>query len=148
MLLRMGFLRALHVAGAAFMVGGVSVQVLLRPSAGRASNSARKALYDLAWRIEVMLVMVGSGILLVTGVVLWVGERIKPLTGWLLLGVLLYIAAAALDGAFLSPNLRRLRLNAGEGQPAQEADAAALTIQVTSWVLLLVVIFLMTAQPF
>jgi predicted integral membrane protein DUF2269 len=144
----MGLTRAIHVAGAAFMLGGVTVHLLLRPAAGRAAQTAQKALYDLAWRVEVLMVMVGSAVLLVTGIVLWIGERLKLLTGWLLLGALLWIAVSALDGAFLSPNLRRLRLAARNSQPVSAADAAGLTIQAISWVLLLVVVFLMTAKPF
>lgn len=148
MLCAMGLLRAIHVVGAAFMLGGVAAQLLLRPAAARAAVTAQKALYDVAWRIQIAMVVLGSAVLLVTGVLLWVGERFKFLTGWLLLGVLLFVAASALDGAFLSPNLRRLRQAARNGQTVSAADAAALTIQVIAWVLLLVVVFLMTAKPF
>lgn len=144
----MGLTRAIHVAGACFMLGGVTVHLLLRPAAARAAETAQKALYDLAWRVEILMVMVGSAVLLVTGVALWIGERFKLTSGWLLLGFLLYVAVSALDGAFLSPNLRRLRLAARSGQPVSAADAAGLTIQAINWVLLLVVVFLMTARPF
>jgi uncharacterized membrane protein len=144
----MGLTRAIHVAGAAFMLGGVTVHLLLRPFAARAAETAQKALYDLAWRVQMLLVMVGSAVLLVTGIALWIGERFKLSTGWLLLGVLLWVAVSALDGAFLSPNLRRLRLAARSGQPPAAADAAGLSIQAINWVLLLVVVFLMTARPF
>ena len=143
----MGLLRAIHVVAAALLIGGATSQLLVRPAAARAAATAQKALYDLAWRIQIGMVMVGSAALIVTGILLWVGERFKLLTGWLLLGVLLYVAASALDGAFLSPNLRRLRLAARDGQAVSAADAAALTIQVIAWVLLLVVVFLMTAKP-
>jgi uncharacterized membrane protein len=144
----MGVLLALHVIGACFMVGGVTAHLLLRPAAARATQSAQQALYDQAFRIEVAMVNLGSALLLVTGIVLWVVRRLPFLTGWLLLGVLLFLAAAALDGAFLAPNLRRLRLAARSGQPAQPADAAATTVQIISWALLLVVVFLMAARPF
>ena len=76
---------------------------------------------------------------------MWIG-RFKLFTGWLLLGFLLYVAAAGLDGAFLSPNLRRAR-SAVEEAPAP-VGAAAMTIQVVAWFLLVVVVFLMVAQPF
>ncbi|HYM49375.1 MAG TPA: DUF2269 family protein [Candidatus Limnocylindrales bacterium] len=144
----MGLLKAIHVIGATFMVGGMTTLVLLRPFAAGAAEGAQKALYDLAWRIQILMVMVGSSVLLVTGLLLWVSERLKLLTGWLLLGILLYLAASALDGAFLSANLRRLRLAARDGQRVSAADAAALTIQLITWLLLLVVVFLMTARPF
>jgi len=144
----MGLTRAIHVAGAAFMLGGVTVHLLLRPAAARAAETAQKALYDLAWRVQIVMVMVGSAVLLVTGIALWLGERFRLASGWLLLGVLLYVAVSALDGAFLSPNLRRLRLAARSGQPVAAADAAGLTIQAITWFLLLVVVFLMTARPF
>ena len=60
--------------------------------------------------------------------------------------VLLYAAAAGLDGAFLAPNLRRARTTVGEG--SQPVAAAAMTIQLVAWLLLVVVVFLMVAQPF
>lgn len=144
----MGILLTLHVLGAILMVGGITAQLLLRPAAARSAQTAQQALYDLAARIELAMVNLGSALLLITGIVLWVARRLPFLKGWLLLGVLLFLAAAALDGAFLSPNLRRLRLAARSGQATQPADASALTIQVISWALLLAVVFLMTAQPF
>src|SRR5438105_5592672 len=139
-------LKTLHIFGAIFMVGGVTAHVLLRPLATRASNDVRIGLYHLAWRIQVLMVYLGSGLLLVTGVLLWFG-RFKLLTGWLLLGFLLYVAAAGLDGAFLSPNLRRTRASLKTGT-ADAPEPAAATIQVITWFLLAVVVFLMTARPF
>lgn len=146
-------LKTLHVLGAIFLLGGVSAHVLLRPMAARATDVARRALYQFAWRVELALVYVGSALVLLTGVLLWIG-RFPLFTGWLLLGVLLYVAAAGLDGAFLAPNLRRSRAaaedtgpvpaTAGAGSPA----AAAMTIQLVSWLLLVVVVFLMVARPF
>jgi hypothetical protein len=65
----------------------------------------------------------------------------------LLLGFLLYLAAAGLDGAFLSPNLRRTRTALKAGS-ADAPEPAAGTIQVITWFLLAVVVFLMTARPF
>src|SRR5438105_459355 len=126
--------------------GAVTAHVLLRPLATRASNDVRIGLYHLAWRIQVSMVYLGSGLLLVTGVLLWFG-RFKLLTGWLLLGFLLYVAAAGLDGAFLSPNLRRTRASLKTGTPDAPEPAAA-TIQVITWFLLAVVVFLLTALPF
>jgi membrane protein implicated in regulation of membrane protease activity len=67
-------------------------------------------------------------------------------TGWLLLGFLLYAAAAGLDGAFLAPNLRRARNTTGEG--SQSVAAAATTVQFVAWLLLVIVVFLMVAKPF
>jgi hypothetical protein len=89
-------------------------------------------------------VYVGSALVLVTGLLLWVG-RFKLFTGWLVLGVLLFIAAMGLDGAFLAPNLRRARSAAGE---ATTVAGAAMTVQVVAWFLLVVVVFLMVARPF
>src|SRR6266581_405103 len=63
-----------------------------------------------------------------------------------LLGGVLYVAAAGLDGAFLAPNLRRARSAAGEA--SAPVAAAAVTIQLVAWLLLIVVVFLMVAQPF
>ena len=143
----MSILRTLHVYGAIFLLGGVSTQVLLRPLAGSAEVVARKALYDLGWRIQVTLVYSGSALVLVTGLLLWLG-RYKLLTGWLLLGVLLFIAALGLDGAFLSKNLRRTRAALADSTMPETADAAATTIQVVSWFLLAVVVFLMVDRPF
>jgi hypothetical protein len=60
--------------------------------------------------------------------------------------VLLFVAAMGLDGAFLSPNLRRARSAAGEAAPG--IAAAATTVQLVAWLLLVVVVFLMVAQPF
>jgi hypothetical protein len=53
-----------------------------------------------------------------------------------------------LQGAFLAPNLRRLRAAATETGGTQSADAAATTIQVVAWFLLAVVVFLMVDRPF
>jgi len=131
--------RTLHVFGAIFLLGGVSAHALLRPMAARAAGAAQQALYQFAWRVELAMVYTGSAL------VLWIGH-FKPFTGWLLLGFLLYAAAAGLDGAFLAPNLRRARTVAGEG--SQPVAAAAMTIQLVAWLLLVVVVFLMVAQPF
>ncbi len=138
-------LRMLHVLGAIFLVGGVTTHALLRPMTARAGDAVRQALYQLAWRVQVAMVYTGSALVLITGILLWVG-RFKLFTGWLLLGVLLYVAAMGLDGAFLSPNLRRARTRAGEG--SQPVAAAAMTIQLVAWVLLLVVVYLMVTRPF
>jgi len=137
--------RTLHVFGAIFLLGGVSAHALLRPMAARAAGAAQQALYQFAWRVELAMVYTGSALVLITGVLLWIGH-FKPFTGWLLLGFLLYAAAAGLDGAFLAPNLRRARTVAGEG--SQPVAAAAMTIQLVAWLLLVVVVFLMVAQPF
>ncbi len=142
----MAALKTLHIFGAIFMVGGVTAHVLLRPLATHAAMDVRIGLYHLAWRIQVLMVYLGSGLLLITGILLWFG-RFKLITGWLLLGFLLYVAAAGLDGAFLGPNLRRTReaLKAGTAGAPEPASA---TIQVVTWFLLAVVVFLMTARPF
>jgi uncharacterized membrane protein len=137
----------LHVFGAIFLLGGVSAHALLRPMASRADVAGRKALYAFAWRSQLWLVYIGSGLVLLSGLVLWVG-RFELFTGWLLLGVLLFIAAMGLQGAFLAPNLRRLQGDAGESANAESADPAATTIQVVAWFLLAVVVFLMVDRPF
>jgi hypothetical protein len=141
----MPLLKTLHVFGAIFLLGGVSVHALLRPTLAGAADSARQALYDLAWRVELAMVYTGSALVLITGILLWIG-RFKLFTGWLVLGVLLFVAAMGLDGAFLSPNLRRARSAAGEAAPG--IAAAATTVQLVAWLLLVVVVFLMVAQPF
>jgi len=138
-------LKTLHVLGAIFLLGGVSTHVLLRPMASRAADVAQQALYQFAWRVQFALVYTGSALVLVTGLLMWIG-RFKLFTGWLLLGFLLYVAAAGLDGAFLAPNLRRARSAAGEASAS--LAAAAVTIQLVAWLLLVVVVFLMVAQPF
>jgi len=91
----------------------------------QAAEGAQKAFYDFAWRVQLSMVYTGSGLVLITGVLLWFGGHFKLLTGWLLLGLLLYIAAMGLDGAFLSPNLRRARTALAESAAPQTADAAA-----------------------
>ena len=141
----MPVLKTLHVLGAIFLLGGVSTHALLRPMAARAADIAQRTLYQLAWRVQLALVYTGSALVLVTGVLMWVG-RFKLFTGWLLLGFLLYVAASGLDGAFLAPNLRRARIAAAEG--SSSLAAAAMTIQLVAWLLLVVVVFLMVAQPF
>jgi hypothetical protein len=113
--------------------------------AARAADVAQQALYQFAWRVQLAMVYVGSALVLITGLLLWIG-RFKLFTGWLLLGVLLFIAAMGLDGAFLAPNLRRSRSAAGEGSSA--VAGAAMTVQVVAWFLLVVVVFLMVARPF
>lgn len=138
-------LKMLHVFGAIFLLGGVSAHVLLRPMAARAEEAAWRVLYQFAWRVQLAMVYTGSALVLVTGVLLWVG-RFDLFTGWLLLGVLLYLAAAGLDGAFLSPNLRRARASSEETPGGTQA--AAMTIQVVTWFLLVVVVFLMVVRPF
>lgn len=140
-------LRGLHVVAAVFMVGGISVQVLIRMQA-RAAAGASEALLALGRRIQLAMVTSGSAVVLVTGIALWITERIKFLTGWLLLGLVLYVAAAALDGAFLSPNLRRLHEAARSGSAPADADAGGTVVEATAWALLIVVVFLMTARPF
>jgi len=138
-------LRTLHVLGAIFLLGGVSTHALLRPMAARAADVAKHALYQLAWRVELAMVYTGSALVLITGLLLWIGH-FKLFTGWLLLGFLLYAAAAGLDGAFLAPNLRRAKAAAAEG--SQGMAAAATTVQLVAWLLLVIVVFLMVAQPF
>jgi hypothetical protein len=95
--------------------------------------------------VQLALVYTGSALVLITGLLMWVGH-FKLFTGWLLLGFLLYVAAAGLDAAFLSPNLRRARLATADG--SSSLAAAAMTIQLVAWLLLVVVVFLMVAQPF
>jgi uncharacterized membrane protein len=138
-------LKTLHVFGAIFLLGGVTTHALLRPMAARAADVAQQALYQLAWRVQLAMVYVGSALVLITGLLLWIG-RFKLFTGWLLLGVLLFIAAMGLDGAFLAPNLRRARTSVGEGSSA--VAGAAETVQLVAWFLLAVVVFLMVARPF
>jgi len=137
-------LKTLHVFGAIFLLGGVTTQALLRPMAARAADVAQHALYQFAWRVQLAMVYLGSALVLVTGLLLWVG-RFKLFTGWLVLGVLLFIATMGLDGAFLAPNLRRARSTEGE---ARTVAGAAMTVQVVAWFLLVVVVFLMVARPF
>lgn len=147
MLVGVAVLKTLHVLGAILMVGGVTAQLLLRPLTTHAGQEARQSLYSLAWRLQVLMVYAGSGLLLITGILLWLGG-FSLFTGWLLLGFLLYIAAAGLDGAFLSPNLRRTRAGLKRGPVNAVADPGATTIQLVTWFLLVVVVFLMTARPF
>ncbi len=130
------------------MLGGVTVQVLIRLQASRAALAALQVLYDLAGRVQLVMVLSGSALLLLTGILLWIGERLAFFTGWLLLGFLLYLAIMALDGAYLSPNLRRLRAAARQGVSPAQADTTATPIEIINWVLLVVVLFLMTTQPF
>src|SRR4030081_2969260 len=113
--------------------------------AARAADVAQRALYQFAWRVQLALVYSGSALVLVTGLLMWVG-RFKLFTGWLLLGFLLFVAGAGLDGAFLAPNLRHARSATGEG--SSSLAAAAMTIQLVAWLLLVVVVFLMVARPF
>jgi len=137
-------LKTLHVLGAIFLLGGVTTHALLRPMAARAADMVQQALYQFAWRVQLAMVYVGSALVLITGLLLWIG-RFKLFTGWLLLGVLLFVAAMGLDGAFLAPNLRRARSAEGE---FRAVAGAALTIQLVAWLLLVVVVFLMVARPF
>lgn len=137
-------LKTLHVFGAIFLLGGVTTHALLRPMAARATDMAQHALYQFAWRVELAMVYVGSALVVITGLLLWIGH-FKLFTGWLLLGVLLFIAAMGLDGAFLASNLRRARSAEGEGRAVA---GAAMTVQLVAWLLLVVVVFLMVARPF
>ena len=141
----MSVLKTLHVFGAIFLLGGVTTHALLRPMAARATELAQQALYQFAWRVQLAMVYVGSALVLITGVLLWIGQ-FKLFTGWLLLGLLLFIAAMGLYGAFLAPNLWRARSAAGEASSA--VAGAALTVQLVAWLLLVVVLFLMVARPF
>ena len=112
--------------------------------AARATDVAQHALYQFAWRVQLAMVYVGSALVLITGLLLWIGH-FKLFTGWLLLGVLLFVAAMGLDGAFLAPNLRRARSASGETSGTM---AGAMTVQLVAWLLLVVVVFLMVARPF
>ncbi|HXN58391.1 MAG TPA: DUF2269 family protein [Candidatus Angelobacter sp.] len=141
----MSVLKTLHVFGAIFLLGGVTTHALLRPMAARATELAQQALYQFAWRVQLAMVYVGSALVVITGALLWIGQ-FKLFTGWLVLAVLLFIAAMGLDGAFLAPNLRRARTAAGEASSA--VAGAALTVQLVAWLLLVVVLFLMVARPF
>lgn len=153
----MPVLLTLHVFGAIFLVGGVTAHLLLRPMAGGAGDVGQRALSQFAWRIQVVMVYVGSALLLVTGILLWIG-RFKLFTGWLLLGVLLFIAAMGLDGAFLSRTIRPRRRATGDdagalataahAESSATLAAAAMTVQIVAWFLLVVVVFLMVAKPF
>jgi uncharacterized membrane protein len=138
-------LKTLHVFGAIFLLGGVTTHALLRPAAARATDVAQHALYQFGWRVQLAMVYVGSALVLITGLLLWIG-RFKLFTGWLLLGVLLFVAAMGLDGALLAPNLRRARTGAGEASGTMAG--AAMTVQLVAWLLLVVVVFLMVARPF
>jgi uncharacterized membrane protein len=138
-------LKTLHVFGAIFLLGGVTTHALLRPMAARATDLAQQALYQFAWRVQLAMVYVGSALVLITGLLLWIGQ-FKLFTGWLLLGLLLFIAAMGLYGAFLGPNFRRARTAAGEASSA--VAGAAMTVQLVAWLLLVVVVFLMVARPF
>jgi hypothetical protein len=142
-----GILLTLHVFGAIFLLGGVSAHALLRPMANGADVAGRRALFDFAWRVQLALVYTGSVLVFLTGLFLWIG-RFKLFTGWLLLGVLLFIAAMGLQGAFLAPNLRRMRSASAQPDSPESAAAAATTIQVVAWFLLAVVVFLMVDRPF
>ncbi|HXO59732.1 MAG TPA: DUF2269 family protein [Candidatus Acidoferrum sp.] len=141
----MSVLKTLHVFGAIFLLGGVTTHALLRPMATRATELAQQALYQFGWRVQLAMVYVGSALVLITGLLLWIGQ-FKLFTGWLLLGLLLFIAAMGLYGAFLAPNLRRARTAAGEASSA--VAGAAMTVQLVAWLLLVVVVFLMVARPF
>src|SRR5438067_1002924 len=100
-----------------------------------------ESFFDPVARVQVVMVYTGSALLLITGVLLWVG-RFKLFTGWLLLGVLLFIAAMGLDGAFLAPTLRRARRGpAGDSDRSSGMAASAVTVQLVAWFLLLVVLF-------
>ena len=150
-------LLTLHVFGAIFLLGGVTVHLLWRSMAGGAAEVAQRALYQLAWRIQVLMVYVGAALLLISGILLWI-VRYKLFTGWLLLGFLLFIAAMGLDGAFLSRTIRPRRRPSSDDAGAIAAAAhtessatlaaAAMTVQVVAWFLLVVVVFLMVAKPF
>jgi hypothetical protein len=137
----------LHTFGAIFLVGGVFAHLLLRSVAGRVEQPGKQALYDVAWRVQLLMVYPGAALLLATGLLLWLG-RFNLFTGWLLLGALIWLAVMGLDGAFLAPSIRRARATARTGEIPNVADAAALTIQAVALFLLLVVVFLMTARPF
>jgi hypothetical protein len=113
--------------------------------AARAADVAQQVLYQFAWRVQLAMVYVGSALVVITGLLLWIG-RFKLFTGWLLLGVLLFVAAMGLDGALLAPNLRRARTAASEGSSAMAG--ATMTVQLVAWLLLVVVVFLMVARPF
>src|SRR5256886_14720019 len=112
--------------------------------AARAAGAAQQALYQFAWRVELAMVYTGSALVLITGVLLWIGH-FKPFTGWLLLGFLLYAAAAGLDGAFLAPNLRRARTAAGGG--SHPPPPAAVRVQAVARALPGVVGVLVVARP-
>ena len=137
----------LHVFGAIFLLGGVSAHALLRPMADRAEAAGRKALYDFAWRTQLALVHTGAAPAWPSGLARG-GGRLHLFTGRLLAGVLLFIAAMGLEGAYLAPNLRRLRTALADSAIPETADAAATIIQVVAWFLLAVVVFLMVDRPF
>lgn len=141
----MSLLKTLHVLGTILLLGGVTTHTLLRPMAARAADVAQQVLYQFAWRVQLAMVYVGSALVVITGLLLWIG-RFKLFTGWLLLGVLLFVAAMGLDGALLAPNLRRARTAASEGSSAMAG--ATMTVQLVAWLLLVVVVFLMVARPF
>jgi hypothetical protein len=75
-------LKTLHVLGAIFLLGGVSTHVVLRPMAARAADIAQHALYQFAWQVQLALVYTGSALVLITGLLMWVGH-FKLFTGWL-----------------------------------------------------------------
>lgn len=151
----MQVLKTLHVFGAIFLLGGVTTHVLLRPMVPRAAEPVRLALLRLAWRVQLAMVYVGSALVVITGVLLWIGH-FKLLTGWLLLGALLFVAAMGLDGAFLARTIRPARRSRAGGafedaayaESSSTLAAAAMTVQLVAWFLLVVVAFLMVAQPF
>ncbi len=147
MLVRVSILKTVHIIGAVLMLGGVTVHVLIRLQAARAAVQAQQVLYALASGIQLTMVLSGSGLLLLTGIALWISEHFSFLTGWLLLSLLLYLAVAALDGAVLSPNLRRLRAAARSGS-SPTTESGGTTVEIINWVLLVILIFLMTARPF
>jgi uncharacterized membrane protein len=149
-------LKTLHVLGAILLLGGVTSHVLLRPMASRAAEAVRAGLNAYAWRVELLMVYIGSALALVTGIIMWIGHY-SLLTGWLVLGVLLYVAAMGLDGTFLSRTIRPSRRRgksdesaiaaAAHAESSATLAAAAMTVQLVVWALLVVVVILMVAKP-
>lgn len=149
-------LQTLHVFGAIFLLGGVTSHVLIRSSTAGAAEPARLVLFTLAWRIQLAMVYIGSGLLLITGILMWIGHY-SFLTGWLLLGVLLWAAAMGLDGTVLSRTIRPPRRRgrsdesviaaAAQAESSATLAAAAWTVQLVVWLLLIVVVILMVAKP-
>src|SRR6202171_6760003 len=67
-------LKTLHVLGAIFLLGGVTTHVLLRPTATRAVDVSQHALYQFAWRVELLMVYVGLALCLLPGSFFWFGN--------------------------------------------------------------------------
>lgn len=142
----------LHILAAVIAFGPIFVFPILGAMAARAPQHARFAV-ELNERIELRLVVPLATSMLISGSgLIWTANVNFFRTPYLIVAVVLYLAAMGIATGVLLPNTRKmLALLTGDGPPNLTAMQARVQVSqrlgALTTVLFLVIIFLMIIQP-